>query len=221
MAIKLDAHNQPVSARLNSSRVMTRDVDELIGICRGIVFDDVVTQKEAESLFSWLNAQPALVETWPANVLYSRLKDALEDDFLDQDEAADLLATINKVVTKPDRVETVDTSTGEVISETAATALPVTEPSEFSITGHCFVFTGKFASGTRSECQAEVKSRGGLCQDRPTKKTRFLIVGSIGSRDWAHSSWGRKIEKAVELRAAGEDIDILCEESWLKYMELL
>ncbi len=221
MTIKLDVNGQPVSTRLNNAKNLTRDINELIGICRGVVFDDEVTQKEAENLFNWLHAQPALVDTWPANVIYSRLKDVLEDNLLDQDEAADLLAMLNQVIAMPDRVESVDKATGEVLSEVASTVLPLTEPSEFSIHGYHFVFTGKFASGTRSECQAEITNRGGQCQSSPTKKTRFLVIGSIGSRDWVHSSWGRKIEKAVELREAGELIDILSEEAWLQYMELL
>lgn len=187
----------------------------------GVIFDSEVTQKEAESLYAWLHMQPELVDTWPASVIYSRLQEVLADGVVDSEEAADLLDMLTQVVRKPGRVESVDTSTGEILSEVASSQLPVTEPKEFSVSGHHFVFTGKFASGTRSECQAEITERGGRCQSSPTKKTRFLVIGAVGSRDWAHSSWGRKIEKAIELRDSGECIDILSEEVWLKHMDLL
>ncbi len=40
------------------------------------------------------------------------------------------------------------------------------------------------------------------------------VIGAIGSRDWIHSTHGRKIERAVELREQGTGIYILSEEYW-------
>ena len=45
-----------------------------------------------------------------------------------------------------------------------------------------------------------------------TKATDFLVVGTFGSRDWAQTSFGRKIEKAVAYRDAGEPIGFVTED---------
>jgi len=37
----------------------------------------------------------------------------------------------------------------------------------------------------------------------PRAATSFLVIGAIGSRDWIHSTHGRKIEAAVKLREQG------------------
>jgi hypothetical protein len=41
-----------------------------------------------------------------------------------------------------------------------------------------------------------------------------LIVGTFGSRDWVHTSFGRKIEKAVTYRRAGQRLAIISEDHW-------
>ena len=50
-------------------------------------------------------------------------------------------------------------------------------------------------------------------------KTDYLIIGSVGSDDWAHAAWGRKIEKAMALKAKGSDIKVIGEAAWLKVIE--
>lgn len=47
-----------------------------------------------------------------------------------------------------------------------------------------------------------------------SKKLDYLVIGEIGSRDWIHSTHGRKIEKAVELRNGGARLAIVSERHW-------
>lgn len=47
-----------------------------------------------------------------------------------------------------------------------------------------------------------------------SKKVNFLVIGEIGSQAWRHSSCGRKIEAAVELREAGVPLRIISEPHW-------
>lgn len=77
-----------------------------------------------------------------------------------------------------------------------------------------FVFTGKFAFGPRAECQRQAVARGGLCEENVTQRTTYLIIGTFGSRDWVHTPFGRKIEKAVKYREAGLGVAIVAEEHW-------
>lgn len=214
MTIEQDVHGQTVTSRLHAAKRKTRDISELIGICRGVTFDEVVSQPEAERLFTWLHQQPELVQHWPGNVIYQRLSDALEDGHLDQQEAADMLKLLLDVVGQAQRVESVDTETGEVLAEPASTSLPIEDVDCITFEGAFFVLTGKFVTGSRKECEQAIEALGGSCQSNPTKKTGYVVVGEVGSRDWAHTSAGRKLQKAIAMQEAGHDIKIISEQCW-------
>jgi len=64
-----------------------------------------------------------------------------------------------------------------------------------------FAFTGRFFYGKRSDCQAAMETRGAVCHDGPSKRTDYLVVGELGSRDWVHSTHGAKLQKAIGYRA--------------------
>ncbi len=105
--------------------------------------------------------------------------------------------------------------TGIIAGEDAATDLPVDHPAP-AITwpDSVFVFTGNFAFGPRAECERQVTQLGGVCERGVTRRTNFLVTGTFGSRDWVHTSFGRKIEKAVQYRDAGLPLAIVAEDHW-------
>ena len=82
-----------------------------------------------------------------------------------------------------------------------------------------FCLTGKFSCGKRGQCEDEVRARGGTCQSSPGKTTDYLVIGSYAEGAWIQSAYGRKIEKAVALRADGLPIRIISEEHWLASMK--
>jgi hypothetical protein len=45
-----------------------------------------------------------------------------------------------------------------------------------------------------------------------------LVIGTFASRDWANTNYGRKIERAVELRQSGSGISIISEEHWKRFV---
>ena len=55
---------------------------------------------------------------------------------------------------------------------------------------------------------------GGAASKTITKKVSYLVVGGAGSADWKFGKYGRKVEKALEYRAKGIDIEVI-EETWL------
>ena len=46
----------------------------------------------------------------------------------------------------------------------------------------------------------------------------LLVVGAVASRDWLHSSYGRKIMRAVELRDSGRTVGIIGEDHWRRFL---
>ena len=82
--------------------------------------------------------------------------------------------------------------------------------------GRSFCFTGVFVfgDGDRDQCEAVVRARGGYCYERPNRDLNYLVIGTFAEPAWAHKTYGRKIETALELKNAGADCKIISEERW-------
>ena len=204
-----DPHGQAPAPGIRAAAVVGRQVDELVGLIKGVLADGAVAEAEARFLLDWLAANAGAREAWPANVIYPRLLRALSDDHLDADEESEILALLVSAVGGN------ATARGEA---SMSTALPITRPEPPVIfAGRAFAFTGKFYSGTREWCEAQVAARGGAIAGI-SRKLDFLVIGEIGSRDWIHSTHGRKIEKAVELRDGGAPLAIVSERHWQSHL---
>lgn len=210
----LNPHGQPVTRRLALARNADRDASELIGLARGVLADGAINQSEAEYLLRWLEERPGSLSVWPFSVLFVRLRVALEDNLLDAQEEADLMGLLLDYTGGGSMAGSDNTS-----ASLQSSTLPLCDPPpEVDFDDSHFVLTGKFISGTRAECEAEILDRGGHTQSNPTQKTRFVVIGNLGSTDWALSSYGRKIQKAVELRTDGRDIAIISEKHWASHL---
>ena len=80
--------------------------------------------------------------------------------------------------------------------------------------GFRFCLTGDFVYGLRDLCAAEIEKRGGIVGNSITKTLSYLVVGSLGSPEWKHGSFGTKIDKAIKYKRDGCSIFIVREECW-------
>ncbi len=207
MSQPLDKDGQPLSRSFNKTRLQNRTLDELIGLCKGVLADGAVTQEEAEFLQEWLLANSQVADVWPANVLYDRISRMLADGTLDSDEEEELIQTLLEITGGP----VLDPAVASM-----STGLPLDDPPPVIIfQDQQFCLTGRFVYGSRRECESEVVARGGSAQKSPTLKTNYVVIGLAGSRDWIHSTHGRKIEAAVRLRDKGIPVRIVTEEHWV------
>lgn len=209
--IEKDEQNQLVTRAVRAKDVCDRKADELIGICRGIMADGTVNQKEAEFIIKWLDDNCDLTNSFPFSIVYSRISEMLSDGYLSNDEKEDLFDLMQKL------------TGGEIIgedTESMSSTLPLCVPApKIVFDGSSFVFTGVFTTGARKVLEELVKEIGGLIHDTIRKDTDYLVIGDIGSKDWAHSSYGRKIEKAIEYRDIKDTgISIVCESHWAKFL---
>ena len=79
-----------------------------------------------------------------------------------------------------------------------------------------FLFTGTCAFGTRQQCHEATQSLGGVIAMSVSKSLDYLVIGTYVTDSWMHESYGRKIEKAMNYRAAGVPINIVTEECWVE-----
>jgi len=193
---------------IHDERLIAREIDELTGLCKGAILDGSINQAEAEGIMSWLEAHGHCLDTYPANILYDRLRTMLADGLLDSDEEGDLLGLLLRFAAPPD-------SSGNTPS-----ALPIDEPAPpVTVEGHSFCFTGVFDFGSRTQCHAAISQRGGIAADGITKKLHYLVIGNIGSEFWKHSNFGNKIAKAVEYRDQGSPLIIISEQHWMEHLK--
>jgi NAD-dependent DNA ligase len=202
----LDAHGQPFNVRFNRARRAERDLSEMLGLAKGLLADGIVTDDEAALLANWAAKHPDATEQWPVSILKARLDRVFEDGKVDEDERRDLSELLASIV---------GGTAGIMVGEDAATVLPLDDPTpDLTWTGSVFVFTGKFAFGPRADCERQVIKLGAACERTITHRTRYLVIGTFGSRDWVHTSFGRKIEKAVQYRDDGHSLAIIAEDHW-------
>jgi NAD-dependent DNA ligase len=192
----------------SNDRLVCRQIDELIGLARGLCADGVLNQQEVEFLQGWLAANGGVVDNPIVSTLYRRVSTCLADGFVDVTEQAELFAALTEFSANNMEV-------GELLK---ATSLPLCDPPPtIKFDGRQFCFTGIFNFGARSECARAVEIRGGSSGSL-TKRTDFLVVGVYATESWKHSSFGNKIIKAASMRDDGLPIAIVSEEHWIQHL---
>lgn len=187
------------------ARVNDRQINELVGLCRGFIADGEVSQAEAEYLQKWLAANTVAADNPVIATLYERVTAVLEDGHLDSEEAGELYETLTQFSGG-------EFELGELLK---SSTLPLdAPPPEILFPDMRFCFTGTFGFGSRSDCEKAVAERGGT-GGTLTGKTDYLVIGVYATSSWAHSSYGRKIEKAVEMKQKGRSISIIYEPHWI------
>jgi hypothetical protein len=186
-------------------RVSTRNMDELIGMCRMVLADGHVDDNEANFLLNWIESHFHAKDAWPGNILYERLSHAVVNGHIDPNEESELLEVLGKVAGGP-----------PITSQPGVSgAIPFdSPPPQILYQNHRFVLTGQFAYGPRKRVEDVIETRGGECTESVSKKCGYLIVGTFGSEEWLHSNFGTKIARAVEMKATAQQIGIVTEQHW-------
>ncbi|HET6612249.1 MAG TPA: BRCT domain-containing protein [Kofleriaceae bacterium] len=194
--------------RVGHKRITSRQIDELVGIARGLIADNKIHEAEVEFLQKWLAANSAICEQPLIRVLYQRVDEILADGIADENEKQELLDTLSRFSTR-------DFELGEVLKPAT---LPLDDPPPpISFEGSRFCFTGTFNYGRRKVCEQAVVERGGTVGG-VSKRTNFLVIGSYATDSWKHSPFGNKIIKGCELRDGGTPLAIISELHWVEHL---
>lgn len=186
--------------------VATSDMQRLHGVLAGVGADGVVNDREAHGLVDWLDNVACLRGCWPYDEIDSLLTRALADGKIDPQEHRVLLAFCQQFA-----------------SEVAHLLVKTPFDEEFVRYGVCAVqptilFDGRFfcATGTsprrkRQDIYSAIAELGGIPQDNMSEQLDYLVVCDGGNRAWAFSSYGRKIERAMQMRRQGSRVAIVSE----------
>lgn len=190
--------------------ILTSKIQQLESILHGIVADGIISDDELDALSNWLEANEALSGTYPFDEVYSLLLAAKEDRTISNDERNMLRAFFSTFV---DTTESFNINQEDVdaLQEKYSIGGICAVCPEIVIDGKTFCFTGCSKKATRNEIAQTIEEAGGCYCDRVTAKTDYLIVGADGNPCWAYSCYGRKVEKAMDLRKNGGNIIIVHE----------
>lgn len=187
--------------------IVRKSLNNLMGVVNGLVCDNQLADIEIQFLATWLEENRHIADQYPANIVFRRVREVLADGVITDEERADLLADL-KVIS------------GNEFLETGA-ALPAHIAAVFDddpyveVENRLFVLTGKFLFGTRSACERAILKRGGMVASSVSRRTNYLVVGTMASPAWIEQNFGRKIQKAAELAASGDaEIAVVREPDW-------
>jgi NAD-dependent DNA ligase len=196
-----------LSNNFSKNRLLVRSCEALIGICSGLIADGQLNDKEITFLRTWLSGNDGLRQTWPAEIIFRRIEEVMADGLITVDERQYLIQTLE------DLVGGSFADTGAI--STTSTRLPINNDVQIVVPEQSFCFTGQFLYATRSACERLLSNWGGIVVPNVTKKTNYLVIGELASREWKHSSHGLKIEKAIDAQNQGSNIKIIAEAQWI------
>lgn len=158
-------------------------------ILSSITADGILSESEVISLKEWMDQNIALLGNFPFDKIFETVGLALNDGILEQNELDEMLDLFENL--------------SDPVANTCCNG--------FDISGRTFCLTGDFGYGERSKVESTLIQRGGIPVSNVTRKTDYVIVGSIGSNLWSQGNYGNKVKRALELQENGFHIKIIKE----------
>jgi hypothetical protein len=190
---------------------VTTEIQVLHGMLQGILSDGVITVEEAKALSDWTDENSHLKGIYPFDELDSLLTSVLKDGRIDDQEQVLLRDFFENFISYS--LSRCIQQARKKVSAKAEMRLPgvCAVCPEIDFPDRLFCCTGASTRAVRQDMVKEVVARRGLHSERISEHLNYLIVGSAGNPCWAFSCYGRKVEKAVELRKSGHRLLIVHE----------
>lgn len=177
----------------------TADIQRLHAIMGAIAADGVITEAELRGLSEWLRDHEHLRRCWPYDEVDSVITAVLSDRKIDEQEHEFLKALFTEFVA----IDGSLTIAQPLVSSGSSVQGLCASCPEIIFQDSLFCFTGASVKYTRTGFTELVKSLGGRVSTSVTPALDYLIIGADGNPCWAYACYGRKVEKAVELRRQG------------------
>ena len=184
---------------------LNRSLGALVGIAQGLICDAKLNDDEILFLNRWLQENENISLTWPGDVVHERIRAALVDGVVTEGEREHLMKTLQQLIGG-----TLD----ELAESTHVTSLAFDEVDTLRFQNSLFCLTGDFVFAPRAICAEAIERRGGLVSSSVSRKTRYVVVGGLGSPEWKHGSFGTKLEQAMKLKREGVALLVIHEDRW-------
>jgi len=189
--------------------VVTSDIQRLQGVLHGILADNKITKEELIGLQEWISEHDDMIGVYPYDEIDSLLFKVLDDNIVTDDEQKLLEVYFSQFIDLSQtqiNTEELDKLRKEINLPAICTMNP-----EIVFNGNTFCFTGISPKGNRDCIIEKINELNGNYNDIVIKNTKYLIIGDKNNPCWAFSCYGRKVEKAIDYRKNGKDIQIVKE----------
>lgn len=191
--------------------LITADIQRLHGIIHGILSDNQITNEEIYRLQDWMDENTHLSSNYPYDELYALLGSILSDGRVDQDERNVLTMFIADFIDENASTTIDHVALRELKQNYTLPGVCVMNP-DITIANNSFCITGDSNRvNDRNEFKRLIESKNGIFHANLRKDTKYLVIGDKGSEAWAFACYGRKVEKAIEMRKSGCQILIIHE----------
>jgi len=189
--------------------MITADLQRLHALVGGIAADGQIAVEELRGLSDWLSEHEHLKTCWPYDEIEALTTKVLRDGRIDETEHkmlqyffTEFLAVLDeRTIVRPIVFDGPEKTIGALCAVGPTISFP----------GSTFCFTGVSTKYKRSEFEFTVRELGGEPIRNVTAKLDYLVIGAEGNPCWAFACYGRKVERAVELRRKGVKVVILHE----------
>ena len=178
----------------------------LHGVLHGIIADGNIGENEVIGLKNWLKVHSQLKDYWPVCEAWNLVERIMSDGVVDEGEKKELLEFCKSFTEIPIKAPILkDEIYNQFFMKSGA---PIIQP----ITAICdrnhqidfkdksFCFTGPARYGQRSELNEMVRALNGIPKNTVSARLDYLVIGAQSSPAWFFSTYGRKIEKAMNLK---------------------
>lgn len=192
--------NASSGRRISKSTKLLKELMEFINYA---ISDAYLSNDEIMALEEFLSENQELSGNYPYDILYKKIYEILDDGIITEIERKELIEILTEISDPVQyRLET------------------CCDGSELDFTGKKVCLTGEFYNGSRAEIESRFQQAGAIITHSVSSKTDYLIVGGMGSTEWACGNYGNKVKKALELQDAGKAIQIIREEAAIKCLNL-
>jgi len=191
------------------SEKLKQSLGELLGLARGLLADQELSDSEIHFLHEWLEDRYHMTSSFPGNVIHKRIKEVLEDGIVTEEERSHLVDTLSMLI--DDRLE-------DLAEQVDLTELWFDEVGLIEFNQSRFCLTGNFVYGPIEACESAIEERGGVVNPSVGPGVAYLVVGALGVDEWRSGGLGAEIEKAMRLRATNNPVKIIPEDSWVAHL---
>lgn len=186
---------------------VTADLQKLHAILAGVASDGEISIDELRGLSSWLQERQHLKRCWPYDEVEALTTGVLADKKISIEEHNQLMGFFGEFVSVLDN----NTIVSPILIENLSVMGVCAVCPEISFTNSVFCLTGQSHKYSRKEFGNLIQDLGGVFSPSITKKVQYLIIGPEGNPCWAYACYGRKVEKAIEMRKKGHLIMLVHE----------
>jgi NAD-dependent DNA ligase len=188
--------------------LFTAKIQELHGLLEALSFDSILYDVEIDYLENWLNNHQFLQKTYPFDFICNQVYMVKYENC----EESIKLEAINKLLELGKCFESFKVgscNSNSDLVEHLKTDIFLSPKTEIDFDGKYVCVKGESKEFKRSIIHKNLESKGANILKAVSNKIDYLIICENKSTCWAFSTYGRKVEKVIELKNKGSNVDVI------------